>query len=131
MIDCINQSRQTVALLMEIRDSLFTNWKFGFVFDPRLYDLQLLVIELFLLCIMVLYGELIECIIVFTKLDKPSLSNKLPVSIKPSQVLSSYPIANYKKCNSPEQFFVQIQTPLSAAGWLFVDLLLTNSPIRT
>ena len=40
-------SRQTVELLVEIRDGLFTNWKFGFVFDPRLYDLQLLVIELF------------------------------------------------------------------------------------
>ena len=23
-----------------IRDGLFTNWKFGFVFDPRLHDLQ-------------------------------------------------------------------------------------------
>ena len=47
MIDCINQSRQTVELLVETRDGLFTNWKFGFVFDPRLNDLQLLVIELF------------------------------------------------------------------------------------
>ena len=47
MIDCINQSRQTVDLLVEIQDGLFTNWKFGFVFDPRLHDLQLLVIELF------------------------------------------------------------------------------------
>ena len=25
-----------------IGDGLFTYWKFGFVFDPRLYDLQLL-----------------------------------------------------------------------------------------
>ena len=47
MIDCINQSRQTVELLVETRDGLFTNWKFGFVFDPRLYDLQLPVLELF------------------------------------------------------------------------------------
>ena len=30
-----------------IRDELFTNWKFGFVFDSRLHDLQLLVLELF------------------------------------------------------------------------------------
>ena len=30
-----------------IGDGLFTNWKFGFVFDPQLYDLQLPVLELF------------------------------------------------------------------------------------
>ena len=29
-----------------IRDGLFTNWKLGFVFDPRLHGLQLLVLEL-------------------------------------------------------------------------------------
>ena len=30
-----------------IRNGLFTKWKFGFVIDPRLRDLQLLVLELF------------------------------------------------------------------------------------
>ena len=30
-----------------ILDGLFTNGKFGFVFDPRLHDLQLLVLDLF------------------------------------------------------------------------------------
>ena len=30
-----------------IRDGLFANWKFGFDSDPRLHDLQLLVLELF------------------------------------------------------------------------------------
>ena len=39
-----------------IRDCLSTNWKFGFVFDPWLYDLQLLVLKL---CILVRYRELI------------------------------------------------------------------------
>ena len=30
-----------------MRDGLFTNWKFGFVFDPRLHDFQPLVLERF------------------------------------------------------------------------------------
>ena len=30
-----------------IQDGLYTSWKFGFVFDPWLHDLQLLVPELF------------------------------------------------------------------------------------
>ena len=30
-----------------IQDGLFTNWKVGFVFDPRLHGLQLLVLKLF------------------------------------------------------------------------------------
>ena len=30
-----------------IQDGLFTNWKFGFEFDPRLLELQLLVFKLF------------------------------------------------------------------------------------
>ena len=46
MIDLfINHDCKTSCGL--IRDGLFTNWKFGFVFDPRLHDLKLLVLELF------------------------------------------------------------------------------------
>ena len=45
MIGCINQSRKTSCRL--IHDGLFTSWKFGFVFDPRLHNLQLLVLEVF------------------------------------------------------------------------------------
>ena len=46
MIDLfINHDRKTSRGL--IRDGLFTNWKFGFVSDPQLHDLQLLVVELF------------------------------------------------------------------------------------
>ena len=41
-----------------IRGGLFTNWKFGFVFDSRLHDLQLLVVELYSSSPGVLYGEL-------------------------------------------------------------------------
>ena len=35
-------------------NGLFTNWKLGFVFDPRLHDIQLLVLST-----VVLHGELI------------------------------------------------------------------------
>ena len=42
-----------------IRDDLFTNWKFRFDCDPRLYDLQPSCTWPFPLCILVLYGELI------------------------------------------------------------------------
>ena len=42
-----------------IRDGLFTNWKFGFDSDPLLHDLQPSCSWASLLCILVLYGELI------------------------------------------------------------------------
>ena len=46
MIDCIiNHDYKTSRGL--IRDGLFTNWKIGFDAYPRLYDLKLLVLELF------------------------------------------------------------------------------------
>ena len=38
---------------------LFTNWKFGFVFDPQLHNLQPSRTWAFPPCILVLYGELI------------------------------------------------------------------------
>ena len=40
----INHNRKTLCGL--IRDGLFTSWKFGFVFDPWLHDLQGLVLKL-------------------------------------------------------------------------------------
>ena len=40
---------KTVKLRVDwIRDSLLTNWKFGFVFDRLLHDLQRFVFEPFL-----------------------------------------------------------------------------------
>ena len=47
----------------------------------RLHDLKLLVLEISHF-ILVLYGELQDTIVV-SKLNKPPLSNKSPVSIKP------------------------------------------------
>ena len=44
IIACINNCKTSFAL---IRDGLLTCWKFGFVFDPQLHELQLLVVELF------------------------------------------------------------------------------------
>ena len=41
----INHDRKTSYGL--IQDGLFTNWKFGFDYDPRLLDLKLPVLELF------------------------------------------------------------------------------------
>ena len=45
----INQSLTVMRLLLRglIQDGFFTSWKLGFVFDPRLPDLQLLVLEVF------------------------------------------------------------------------------------
>ena len=45
---CIIISHNGNTLCGLIWDGFFTaNWKFGFVFDPRLHDLQLLVLKLF------------------------------------------------------------------------------------
>ena len=41
----MNHDRKTSCGL--IRDGLFTNWKFGSDYDPRLLDLKLPVLELF------------------------------------------------------------------------------------
>ena len=65
MIDSIYQPRQLSGVLLRtnvkilcelIQDGLLSSWKFVFVFDPRLYDLQAPVLEFYIL---VLYAELI------------------------------------------------------------------------
>ena len=47
------------SILGLIRDGLFTNWKFVFVFHPGLHDIQLLVPLLFHFVFYFFYGELI------------------------------------------------------------------------
>ena len=42
-----------------IQNGLFSNLKFGFVFDPRLHDLQPLALKLFYFVFLVLFGKLI------------------------------------------------------------------------
>ena len=69
-----------------IRDGLFPNWKFGFVFDPRLHDLQLLV-----LCFSTLYSSSLcrTNTIAFAKLNKPPPPPSQispPSLLRPSQV---------------------------------------------
>ena len=61
-----------IRINMVIQDGLFSNWKFGFVFDPLLHDLQLLVLELFHFVFSSLWTT---DAIVFAKL------NKLPPSL--------------------------------------------------
>ena len=73
MIDYINQSGRPTSCAL-IRDGLFTSWKFGFAFDPRLYILQLPVIELFLLRSSSSWRT---DTIFFAKLNKPSLKFRL------------------------------------------------------
>ena len=62
----INHNCNTLCGL--IWDSLFTNWKFGFVFDPRLHDLQRLVLKLSTLYFSFSWRT---NTIVFAKLNKP------------------------------------------------------------
>ena len=77
MIDfIINYDYKTLCGL--IRDGLFTNWKFGFDSDPRLHDLNLLVILVLDLHLFNFYTSSLwrTDTVVVSKL------NKLPVSIK-------------------------------------------------
>ena len=69
---CIDQSRLGVE---QIRDGVFTNWKFAFAFDPRLHDLQFLTLDLFHFVFLFLKKN---WYIAFAKLNKPTLSNKSP-----------------------------------------------------
>ena len=67
--------------------------RFGFDSDPGLHDLKLLSCTwAFPLCILVLYGELI---------NMPSLSNKPPVSIKPcQQIFPNWSMSKVSPSNS-------------------------------
>ena len=58
-----------------IRDGLFTKWKFGFVFDPRLNDLQLLVLSFSTLYSSCLWRT---DTVVFAKWNNLPLLNKPP-----------------------------------------------------
>ena len=64
-----------------IRDGLFPNWRFGFVLDPRLHDLQLIVLSF-----STFYSSSLcrTGTIAFAKLNKPPAS---PSQISPPSLL--------------------------------------------
>ena len=80
MIDCKNQPPTGKTSFGLIQDGFFTCWKVGFLFDPRLHELQLPVLSFSSLHSTSLWRADTT---IFAKLNNPSLSNIPLVSIKP------------------------------------------------
>ena len=91
-------------------DGLFTNWRFGFDFDPRLHDLKLLVLDLFYN----LYSSSLwrTDTIVVSKLNKPPppASNKLETNKPPPGGRLNTGFTVSKKQSTDGEKEVELQT---------------------
>ena len=76
MIDCTEWNHDCKTSFGLSQDSLFNNWKFGFVFDPRLY--QTFDFLYFSFSTVYFGSSWSTYTIVFATLNKPSLPNTPP-----------------------------------------------------